>query len=78
MTADLKNINTRKAHALEIFKAGLKAVAPGNVIRKHCRIQKNNLTIGSDIYDLSEYKNIMRATMILEKAAMTTVFSRPM
>lgn len=58
MNMNLKGIDIRKAHAIEIFQEGIKAVAPGVAIQKYCRRQGNNLTIGSDIYNLSEYKNI--------------------
>jgi len=59
MKSDLKGIDTRKVHALNIFQAGLSAVAPGSAIQKYCRRQGNLLTIASDTYDLSEYKKIL-------------------
>ncbi len=59
MKTGLKGIDSRKAHALEIFKAGLKAVAPGSAIARHCRRIGNLLTIGSEVYDLSRYKKIL-------------------
>ncbi|MBW2594253.1 MAG: DUF4147 domain-containing protein, partial [Deltaproteobacteria bacterium] len=37
MKTDLKKINTRRVHALDIFKAGLESVAPGSAIARHCR-----------------------------------------
>ena len=59
MKTDLKGIDTQKAHALDIFQAGLRAVAPGSAVRKHCRRNGNRLTMGSEVYDLSGYKKIL-------------------
>ncbi|RLC32076.1 MAG: glycerate kinase, partial [Deltaproteobacteria bacterium] len=59
MKTDLKGIDTQKAHALDIFQAGLTAVAPGSAVRKHCRRNGNRLTMGSEVYNLSGYKKIL-------------------
>ena len=58
MNTDVKKINMRKIHALNIFQAGLKAVTPGRAIARHCNRRGNHLTIGSKVYDLSEYKKV--------------------
>lgn len=58
MDMSLKGRDARKAHAIEIFYEGLKAVKPEFAIQKYCRRQGNNLTIGNNIYDLSDYENI--------------------
>jgi hydroxypyruvate reductase len=59
MKTDWKAINTRKAHALDIFQAGLEAVAPGRAIARHCHRRGNRLTMGRNVYDLSEYKKVL-------------------
>ncbi len=58
MKTDLERVDIRKAHAIEIFLAGIRAVAPGRAIKKYCRRHGDYLTLGNDVYDLSEYKKI--------------------
>ena len=58
MNTDVKKGNVQKAHALDIFQAGLDAAAPGRAIARHCHCRENHLTIGGNVYDLSRYKNV--------------------
>ncbi len=58
MNTDVKKGNMQKTHALNIFQAGLDAVAPGRAIAGHCHRLGNHLTMGGTVYDLSEYKKV--------------------
>ena len=58
MKPDVKKVNMQKTHALNIFQAGLDAVAPGRAIARHCHRRGHHLTMGSNIYDLSEFKKV--------------------
>ena len=58
MKTDTKTVNVQKTHALNIFQAGLDAVAPGRAIARHCHRRGDHLTIGSNVYDLSAYKKV--------------------
>jgi glycerate 2-kinase len=47
-----------RADAGAIFQAGLKAVAPDDAIRQHCRIKGDHLVIGERDYDLTHTDRI--------------------
>lgn len=53
-----RSLSTR-THAVEIFEAGLQAVAPGAAIKKICRLDGDNLLVDSAGYDLSRYERIV-------------------
>lgn len=55
LTADLAGMR-RRAEA--IFRAGLDAVRPGAVIRRHCRRDGSFLIVRDFPYDLSRFRNI--------------------
>ncbi len=44
--------------AVDIFKAGLKAVEPGSAIRRFCKRQGDALRIGKQTFNLKGYENI--------------------
>lgn len=48
-----------RTHAVEIFEAGLEAVAPGAAIKKVCRLNGENLIVDSACYDLNQYEEIV-------------------
>jgi len=47
------------ANAIEIFQAGLKAVAPGTAIKSIVQCSKNILTVRDQQYDLNQYEDVI-------------------
>jgi glycerate 2-kinase len=47
-----------KTVAKKIFTDAVEASLPKNFISEYCRLEKDMLYIGSDVYDLSKYKNL--------------------
>lgn len=48
-----------RAHAVDIFQAGLRAVAPGAAIKKVCHLDGDHLIVESDSYNLKQYEQIV-------------------
>lgn len=44
--------------AVDIFQAGLRAVAPGDAIKNFCQLDGDRLTVDGQLYDLSLFKKI--------------------
>ena len=53
------HISSMHADAISIFQAGLKAVAPGDAIRRYCRLTGDMLRIGDRAYDLRRINRIL-------------------
>ncbi len=51
----LKNI---REDAIAIFKAGIKAVAPGTAMARFCNRHNDALIIGSETYNLNDYQDV--------------------
>ncbi len=59
MTVEDKN-QVLKDQAIEIFKAGLRAVDPKAAIKSYCGLNDSGiLTIGDREYDLNSYKRLL-------------------
>jgi len=54
----MKNL---KSETLQIFKAGLEAVDPGQAVKNHILLNNNALFLGKHTYDLSRFKRILIA-----------------
>ena len=50
-----KSLEKSRRNAIEIFQAGLAAIAPGQAIKSHVQCEKDILHIDGRTYDLSEY-----------------------
>ena len=48
----------KRRDAIDIFQAGLQAVAPGAAIRAFCQLRDEILTVDGKNYDLSQFNNI--------------------
>ncbi len=51
-------INEMRQDAIQIFDAGLRAVAPDLAIRSHCRIIANDLIVDQNLFPLDQFENI--------------------
>lgn len=49
----------QRNNAIEIFQAGLSAVAPGAAIKKICRVDGENFIVAGSVYDLSLFEKII-------------------
>ena len=49
---------TVRQRAIQIFQAGLQAVAPGPAIRMVCQLDEDIMIVAGQSYDLSQYQNI--------------------
>ncbi len=58
MISQTKPLLKMRKDAEKIFHAGLAAVDPEAAIKKHCRIDKNNLIIGNNSFGLALFENI--------------------
>lgn len=47
-----------RKNAIEIFQAGLRAVAPGAAIKKFCQLDEETLIVDGHKYDLNKYPSI--------------------
>ena len=54
-----ENLSSMHADAMSIFQAGIKAVAPGDAIRRYCRLTGDMLHIGEKTYDLRHINRIL-------------------
>jgi len=54
----LSAVPDRYKNTVEIFRAGLQAVAPGPAIRRFCQLDGDMLTVDNREYDLREFKKI--------------------
>lgn len=52
-------ISHRYQNAVEIFQAGLRAVAPGPAIRSFCQLEGNIFTVDGQKYDLTRFEKII-------------------
>lgn len=48
-----------RSNAIDIFQAGLKAVAPGAAIKKFCQLTGNTLTVAQRKYNLDQFDEIV-------------------
>ena len=48
-----------RADAISIFKAGIQAVDPKRLIKKHLQLKDNKLTVSGQEYDLTDFDNIL-------------------
>lgn len=53
-----KDIASMRSDAAAIFHRGIRAVEPGDAVKKYCKLEGDRLTVGSRIYDLSRYKRL--------------------
>ena len=55
----MKTEHTRRHQdAVDIFQAGLQAVAPGEAIKRYCRLKGETLLVDSQAYDLGRFEKI--------------------
>ena len=54
----LSAVPDRHKDTVEIFRAGLQAVAPGPAIRRFCQLDGDKLTVDNQEYDLREFEKI--------------------
>lgn len=48
----------KRQYAVDIFQAGLQAVAPGTAIKKFCQLDDDILTVAEQNYDLNQFNSI--------------------
>ncbi|RLB69492.1 MAG: glycerate kinase, partial [Deltaproteobacteria bacterium] len=53
-----EQLSDKRRDAVDIFQAGLQAVAPGAAIKKFCQLDADILTVAGQKYDLSQFNNI--------------------
>lgn len=53
-----ETLSTKRQNAVDIFQAGLQAVAPGAAIKKFCQLNGEILTVDEKSYDLNRFTNI--------------------
>ena len=53
-----KELLEKRRDAIEIFQAGLQAVAPGEAIKKFCQLEGETLNVDGSNYNLSLFKDI--------------------
>lgn len=58
MSIESKTISAMRKDAVEIFYKALKAVQPGDAIKRHCKFDGKTLLIGHRSYYLARYKNL--------------------
>jgi len=58
MSFESKTISAMRKDAVEIFYKALKAVQPGDAIKRHCKFDGETLLIGHRSYHLARYKNL--------------------
>ena len=58
MNSESKTISTMRRDAVKIYYKALKAVQPGDAIKRHCKFNGKTLFIGHRSYHLARYKNL--------------------
>ena len=53
-----QNVQKSRQNAMEIFQAGLAAVAPGAAIKKYVQCQDDILLVDGREYNLSQYRQL--------------------
>ena len=53
-----KQLSDKRRDAIDIFQAGLQAVAPGAAIKTFCQLSGEVFTVDGQNYDLSQFNNI--------------------
>ncbi|MCD6580740.1 MAG: glycerate kinase [Desulfuromusa sp.] len=54
----MHNNSLKHQHAVDIFQAGLQAVAPGAAIKKFCQLDNEVLSVDGQSYDLNQFNEI--------------------
>jgi hydroxypyruvate reductase len=58
MNSKLKNIQTMREDAVNIFNSGLRAVEPGAAVKNYCRVDGDHFIVGDRNYDLSKFNKL--------------------
>jgi hydroxypyruvate reductase len=67
---------TLRRHAVQIFRAGLKAADPVEAVLRHLRVSGDVLTVGKRRYDLSKYQRIFVVGAGKASASMAVALER--
>ena len=54
----MDSLKQQRHHAQKIFETGLEAADPIVSIRRHLRVERDNLYVGDRVYDLAKYGNV--------------------
>jgi len=54
-----EKLSDQRQNAVDIFQAGLQAVAPGAAIKKFCRLDNDTLSVDGQQYDLDSFSTIL-------------------